>query len=66
MHQVCQFMHTSLDTHSLTVKRILHYLKGTMSHGLQCKKGSLDMTAFTDADWAGDPNDQWCTYIIIV
>ncbi|CAL9029103.1 unnamed protein product [Prunus brigantina] len=61
VHQVCQFMHTPLDTHYLAVKRILRYLKGTMSHGLLYKKGSLDMTAFTDADWAGDPNDRRST-----
>lgn len=54
-------MHTPLDTHYLAVKHILRYLKGTMSHGLLYKKGSLDMIAFTDADWAGDPNDRRST-----
>ncbi|XP_021805661.1 uncharacterized protein LOC110749783 [Prunus avium] len=34
VHQVCQFMHASFDTHYYAVKRILRYLKGTMSHGL--------------------------------
>ncbi|XP_021811484.1 uncharacterized protein LOC110754690 [Prunus avium] len=56
VHQVCQFMHSPLDTHYLAVKRILRYLKGTIGHGLLYKKGSLDLTAYTDANWACDPN----------
>ncbi|CAL9031837.1 unnamed protein product [Prunus brigantina] len=59
-------MHSPLDTHYLAVKRILRYLKGTIDHGLLYKKGSLDMTAYTDADWAGDPNDRRSTTGFVV
>lgn len=34
VNQVCQFMHQPTTTHWLAVKRILHYLKGTINHGL--------------------------------
>ncbi|XP_060959206.1 uncharacterized mitochondrial protein AtMg00810-like [Cannabis sativa] len=43
-------------------KRILRYLNGTVSHGLnfKCPK-DYDVTAFCDADWASDPDDQRST-----
>ncbi|BBG96752.1 transposable element gene [Prunus dulcis] len=68
VNQVCQFMHSPLETHYLAVKRILRYLKGTMRHGLTFHKGSLDLHAFTDADWASDPNDRRSTigYVIFL
>ncbi|KAM2234911.1 hypothetical protein ACFXTI_013117 [Malus domestica] len=37
-------------SHFTAVKRILRYLKGT-----------LQLKAFSDADWAGDPNDRRST-----
>nr|KYP52909.1 Retrovirus-related Pol polyprotein from transposon TNT 1-94 [Cajanus cajan] len=44
------------------VKRILRYLKGTVGHGLVFSPAkhtaSFNLTAFTDADWASDPNDR--------
>ncbi|CAL8096494.1 unnamed protein product [Prunus armeniaca] len=41
---------------------------GTMHHGLTFRKGSLNLHAFTDADWAGDPNDRRSTtgYVIFL
>ena len=44
--------------HFIAVQRILRYLKGTQSFGISYTKGSLDITTFSDADWAGDPNDR--------
>jgi len=34
VNKVCQFMAAPLDSHWAVVKRILRYLKGTLSHGL--------------------------------
>jgi hypothetical protein len=34
VNQVCQFMHSPTDTHLVAAKRILRYLKGTLTHGL--------------------------------
>ena len=43
------------------VKRILRFLKGTLTQGLWFKKGSLDLTAYSDADWAGCTFDRRST-----
>ncbi|WVZ70189.1 hypothetical protein U9M48_018875 [Paspalum notatum var. saurae] len=41
------------------VKRILRYVKGTLSVGLHIGAGSVQsLTAYSDADWAGCP-DSW-------
>ncbi|KAI5321887.1 hypothetical protein L3X38_030959 [Prunus dulcis] len=66
VHQVCQFMQTPMVTHFTAVKRILRYLKGTMHFGIRYTRGSLHLTAFSDADWAGDPNDRRSTTGLVV
>ncbi|CAN6726700.1 unnamed protein product [Malus baccata var. baccata] len=61
VHQVCQFMQQPMIAHFTAVKRILRYLKGTIHHGLCYSHGPLQLKAFSDADWAGDPNDRRST-----
>ncbi|KAM1551006.1 hypothetical protein ACFX10_043195 [Malus domestica] len=60
-NQVCQFMHSPTTVHWAAVKRILRYLKGTHDHGLLYRPSSLSITAYADADYAGDPNDRRST-----
>ena len=57
VNQVCQFMHQPTTTHWITVKRILRYLKSTPTHGLFHQPGSLRLEAYSDADYARNPND---------
>ncbi|KAM2860064.1 hypothetical protein COP2_025404 [Malus domestica] len=66
VHQVCQFMQTPMVSHFTAVKHILRYLKGTMKVGISYSKGDLSLTAYSDADWAGDPNDKRSTTGFIV
>ncbi|KAM0960323.1 hypothetical protein ACFX2I_025293 [Malus domestica] len=66
VHQVCQFMHSPMDSHYAAVKRILRYLKGSPDLGIQLTPGELDLHAFSDADWAGDPNDRRSTTGFVV
>ena len=58
VNQVCQFMHQPTTIHWSAVKRILRYLKTTNTHGLYYRPGSLTLTAFSDADYAGNPDDR--------
>ena len=39
VNKVCQFLSQPLEEHWAVVKRILRYLKGTITHGLHLKKG---------------------------
>jgi hypothetical protein len=58
VNQACQFMHNPMVSHVVAVKRILRYLKGTLHLGLHFHLGPLHLQAYSDADWAGDPNDR--------
>jgi hypothetical protein len=69
VNRVCQFMHRPLQPHWQAVKRILRYLKHTLSHGLLISRTSyLQLQAYSDADWAGCPDDRrstgaYCVFI---
>ncbi|XP_070677814.1 uncharacterized mitochondrial protein AtMg00810-like [Malus domestica] len=55
VNQICQFMQSPGDQHMQAAKRVLRYLKGSVSEGLWFKKGATTLTTFSDADWAGCP-----------
>lgn len=62
VQQICLFMHDPRENHLHALKRILRYIKGTISHGLQLyKTASTDLVAYSDADWAGCPNTRRST-----
>jgi hypothetical protein len=50
----CQYLHSPTSILWTTVKRILRYLKLTLSVGLKIRKSASNiLSAFSDADWAG-------------
>ncbi|KAK9912116.1 hypothetical protein M0R45_035990 [Rubus argutus] len=61
VNQVCQFMHHPTSTHWIAIKRILRYIKNTYSHGLFYRPGSFTLTAYSDTNYAGDPDDRIST-----
>ncbi|PNY09971.1 retrovirus-related Pol polyprotein from transposon TNT 1-94 [Trifolium pratense] len=65
VNKVCQFMTQPLESHWKTIKMILRYLKGTISHGLLINSSStsppFSLRAFSDADWATDQDDRRST-----
>ena len=61
VHQVCQYMLAPTSIHLAAAKRVLHYIKGTFHHGIEFTHGPLSLSAYTDADWAGDPDDKRST-----
>jgi len=68
VNQVCQFLHQPTTHHWTAVKRILRYLKDTPDHGLFYQPGSLLLEAYSDADYAGCPDDRhstggYCVYL---
>jgi hypothetical protein len=62
INKASQFMHSPTDEHWNGVKRILRYLKGTLFYGLHIRvNSSFDLHAYSDADWAGCPDDRRST-----
>ncbi|CAN6541534.1 unnamed protein product [Malus baccata var. baccata] len=57
MNLVCQFMTQPTNMHMLLVKRILRYIQATVEYSLQYTKSKgVDITTFSDSDWAADIN----------
>lgn len=61
VNQLCQFLHCPTTVHFTAAKRVLRYLKGTIDHGLFFQPGPLQLAAYCDSDWAGDPLDRRST-----
>jgi len=59
---ISQFLHQAQEDHMEVAMRIVRYLKGTPGSGIMFQKhGHLNIEAYTDADWAGNPNDRRST-----
>lgn len=62
VNRVCQYLHSPRDSHWSAVKRILRYVRFTASYGLHLQPApSGVISAFSDADWAGNPDDRRST-----
>jgi histone deacetylase 1/2 len=62
VNKVCQYLHAPTSVHWMAVKRIIRYLKHTMHLGMNIRRSqSLLVSAFSDADWAGCPDDRCST-----
>jgi histone deacetylase 1/2 len=62
VNKVCQFLHAPTTVHWTAVKRILRYVKYTVSLGLKITKSrSTLVSGFSDADWAGCVDDRRST-----
>ncbi|GKA53516.1 ribonuclease H-like domain-containing protein [Tanacetum coccineum] len=63
VQQVCLFMHDPREPHFSALKRILRYVCGTLTCGLQLYASTTSsLVAYLDADWAGCPTTQRSTY----
>ncbi|XP_031105201.1 uncharacterized protein LOC116010077 [Ipomoea triloba] len=59
---LCQHMHAPTTAHWEQLKRVLRYVKGTLSMGLCLRQSSSsDLHAFSYSDWAGCPTDRRST-----
>jgi hypothetical protein len=54
IQQVCLYMHDPREPNLAALKRILRYLRGTLSLGLTMRRSSpTELVVYTDVDWAG-------------
>ncbi|XP_004293174.1 PREDICTED: uncharacterized mitochondrial protein AtMg00810-like [Fragaria vesca subsp. vesca] len=59
---ISHFMHAPTESHMLIVKKVLRYLKGSVSGGILMRKNCHNnIVGFTDADWAGNKLDRKST-----
>jgi len=69
VQQVSQFLQAPRQSHLAVVRRILRYLKGTSGRGLIFPAdNSLQLTGYSDADWAGCMDTRrsvtgWCMFL---
>lgn len=69
VNKLSQFLQFPTTIHWQAVKRVLRYLKGTLSHGLSIlKSNTLQIIAFSDVDWACCVDDRksiaaYCVFI---
>jgi histone deacetylase 1/2 len=62
VNKVCQFLHSPTSVHWTAMKMILRYLSLTASTGMLIRRSSSTLvSAFSDADWAGCPDDRKST-----
>ena len=62
VNRVCQYIQSPTDVHWAAIKRVLRYIKGTLCHGLKLQKSvTTTISAFSDVDWAGCPDDRRST-----
>uniref|UniRef100_A0A2N9FV76 Reverse transcriptase Ty1/copia-type domain-containing protein n=1 Tax=Fagus sylvatica TaxID=28930 RepID=A0A2N9FV76_FAGSY len=66
VNSLCQHMHRPSVAHLVAAKRVLRYVRGTISCGILFQPGPMSLTAFTDADWAGNPVDRRSTTAFLV
>ncbi|KAF5472864.1 hypothetical protein F2P56_009535 [Juglans regia] len=63
VNSVSQFLHAPTTDHFLVVKRILHYVKGTLHFSLIFRSSAVSgaLVAYSDADWADCPDTRRST-----
>jgi len=59
--KAAQFMSNFGELHWKAAKRILRYLKGTISDGIWFKGDDIELRAFADADYAANPDTRKST-----
>ncbi|XP_020691953.1 uncharacterized protein LOC110106394 [Dendrobium catenatum] len=65
---ICQKMHNPLNSDYHSLKCLLRYIQGTLHYGLPITKGDLQLSTYTDTNWAADPSDRklvtrFCTFL---
>ncbi|XP_071727334.1 uncharacterized mitochondrial protein AtMg00810-like [Rutidosis leptorrhynchoides] len=62
VQQICLHMHDPKECHMHALRRIIRYIRGTISHGLLIIKSCISsLVSYTDADWGGCPDTRCST-----
>ncbi|XP_019156862.1 PREDICTED: uncharacterized protein LOC109153447 [Ipomoea nil] len=62
VNRLCQYMHAPTTADWTALKRVLRYVNGSLNLGLHISCfDSLDIHAYSDSDWAGNPDDRKST-----
>ncbi|XP_019164254.1 PREDICTED: uncharacterized protein LOC109160414 [Ipomoea nil] len=62
VNRLCQHMNSPTTADWAALKRVLRYVNGTLNLGLNISSStSLDIHAYSDSDWAGNPDDRKST-----
>jgi hypothetical protein len=55
-------MHDPQEPHLATLKRIIHYVHGTLDYSLRIHRcPTIDLVSYSDVNWAGCPDPRWST-----
>lgn len=60
VNKLSQFLKSPTELHWQACKRVLRYIKGTISHGLQAA-AKFSLECYADADWASSVQDRKST-----
>ena len=66
---ISRYMVKPTTSHLVTAKRILRYVKGTSSYGIQYSKNqSGELVGYSYSDWSGDKDDKKSTaaYVFMI
>ncbi|KAI0514113.1 hypothetical protein KFK09_010147 [Dendrobium nobile] len=63
-----QHMHDPAPQHTLMLKKLIRYIKGSIDLGIPIARSNLHLRTFSDADWASDPvtrksTSGYCTFL---
>jgi hypothetical protein len=61
VNKVCQYLHSPTTTHWSAAKRILRYVQGSLNLLKVGNSKTMEVSAFSDADWAGCVDDRRLT-----
>ena len=64
--KLCQHISAPSNQHVMVAKRVLRYLKVTITQGLAYQPGGLECNVFADADFGGDSNDSKSTSGVMI
>ena len=55
---VAKFISCSRNVHCIAVKRIMHYIKSTLYHGVSYTRIACDLVGYSNASWTRDLDDR--------